>query len=46
MKLMMKLFVTSLLLLTFNACSKEPSEPYYDRAKQASEDAHNQLRKD
>ncbi|MDB2562727.1 hypothetical protein N9X61_03905 [Sulfurimonas sp.] len=35
-----------LSLSIFTSCSKEPDEPYFDRAKQASQKAQNQLSKD
>ena len=35
-----------LILLTLSGCSKEPTEPYYDRANQAAEKAHNRLSED
>lgn len=40
--------VMSMYILTFilSGCSKTPSEPYYDRAQQASQKAHNKLSKD
>lgn len=46
MKFMMQLLLTCFMLFIFTACSKQVDEPYFDRAKQASEDAHSQLKKD
>ena len=40
------ILTTSILLSIFTSCSKEPTEPYFDRAKSASQKAQNQLRKD
>ncbi|MBC8238642.1 MAG: hypothetical protein H8E76_10485 [Helicobacteraceae bacterium] len=39
---------TTILLsvMIFTSCSKTPQDPYFDRAKQASQDAQNQLSKD
>lgn len=39
--------ITILLsVMTFTSCSKTLQDPYFDRAKQASKDAQNQLSKD
>ena len=35
-----------LIFITFTGCSKEPVEPYYDRANQAADKAHDRLSKD
>lgn len=47
---MNKIFTICVLsLLALSACSKDApkaDEPYYDRAKEASKDAHSQLRND
>ncbi|MFT5661909.1 MAG: hypothetical protein ACI9TV_002557 [Sulfurimonas sp.] len=32
--------------ITFTACAKKPQEPYFDRAKSASQQAHNELKRD
>ncbi|WP_455755761.1 hypothetical protein [Sulfurimonas sp.] len=45
-KIYLTIITTSLVLLSLNGCSKEPTEPYYDRAKAASEKAHNKLSND
>jgi len=40
------LLIALFTLLTFSSCSKEPTEPYYDRANLAADKAHNKLSKD
>lgn len=39
------LITTIFLTLTFSACSKKP-DPYYDRANQAAQKAHDKLDKE
>lgn len=38
--------LSCLSLIIFTACAKKPQEPYYDRAKAASQQAQNQLQRD
>ena len=40
-------FATSILfVIGLASCAKEPQDPYFDRAKQASKEAHQQLERD
>jgi len=45
-KIYLTIITISLLFLSLSGCSKEPTEPYYDRAKAASQKAHNKLSND
>jgi hypothetical protein len=42
----MKQLLLLIGLIMLLGCSKKPDEPYYDRAKQASKQAHEQLQRD
>lgn len=46
MKLFFTLFAITLTTLILSSCSKTPEEPYYDRAKQASQNAQQELKND
>ena len=47
MKQMNLLAITLFLVaLTFSSCSKTPQDPYFDRAKTASQKAQEQLNRD
>ncbi|MCW8838678.1 MAG: hypothetical protein OQK11_08255 [Thiovulaceae bacterium] len=48
-KLFLSIIVISMAVLTFSGCAakeKKVDEPYYDRANQAAEKAHNKLDKE
>lgn len=45
MRFLYMMLVSIFMMLSFSSCSKTP-EPYYDRAQNASKEAHEQLRKD
>ena len=45
-KILISLSLLFFGLTTFTACSKTPQDPYFDRAKTASEKAQEQLSRD
>lgn len=45
-KIIKNLTVLLLLSIAFSACSKQAQDPYFDRAKTASQKAQDQLKRD